>query len=257
MMSRRSSAVLYAILGLSVLFVTPAWANHIDSADATMTCSTFSLTVSASALVPGTSYVIDFTIGISPGASGFPITGSIPFTATSSTFSDTVTGSFPTLVGTFTFSGTASLVNQNTIDIIFSPSTLTCAPPTQGCTPGFWKNNAVKNGGNLWIGFTPSELLSTAGFAVPASFSDGTTLADATLLSALRFQGGSTLEGASEILLRAAVAAILNAGQFGGSASGIIAEVNAALASNNRDKILALATTLDAANNLGCPLSNS
>lgn len=148
-MSRRSSAVLYAIFGLSVLSVTPAWANHIDSASATMTCSGFSVTVSASDLAPGTNYEIDFTIDASPGASGFPITGSIPFTATSSTlFSDTVTGSFPALAGKFTFSGTASLVNENTIDISFSPSTLTCAPPSavspgDTATIGFWHN---KNG---------------------------------------------------------------------------------------------------------------
>jgi hypothetical protein len=78
-----------------------------------------------------------------------------------------------------------------------------------------------------------------------------------SLLNALKFQGGSTLEGAAEILLRAAVAAILNANVFGGSASSIIAEVNAALASNDRTTILDLASSLDAANNLGCPLSNN
>jgi hypothetical protein len=164
MMSRLSSAVLYAIFGLSVLFVTPAWANHIDSADATMTCSTFSLTVSASALTPGTNYEIDFTIGISPGASGFPITGSIPFTATSSTFSDTVTGSFPTLAGTFTFSGTASLVNENTIDISFSPSTLTCAPPSpvspgDTATIGFWHNQNGQKVINSFNGGSTATML--------------------------------------------------------------------------------------------------
>jgi hypothetical protein len=133
-----------------------------------------------------------------------------------------------------------------------------CAPPPgEGCTPGFWKNNANKNGGNLWIGFTPSELLSTAGFAVPTTFSDGSTIADATLLAALSFQGGSTLDGAAEILLRAAVAAILNADQFGGSASGIISAVNKALASNDRDTIINLANLLSAANNQACPLSNN
>src|SRR5215472_14197976 len=121
-------------------------------------------------------------------------------------------------------------------------------PLSQGCTPGFWKNNAAKKGASLWIGFTPGELLSAAGFNTPASFSDGTTLADVTLLQALSLQGGSTLEGAAETLLRAAVAAILNASQFGGSASSVIAEVNAALASNDRTTILDLVSTLDAAN---------
>jgi hypothetical protein len=126
-----------------------------------MTCSTFSVTVSASALVPGTNYEIDFTIDVSPGASGFPIIDSIPFTATSSTFSDTVTGSFPTLEGTFTFSGTASLVNHNTIDISFSPSTLTCTPVSPGdtATIGFWHNQNGQKVINSFNGGSTATML--------------------------------------------------------------------------------------------------
>jgi hypothetical protein len=127
----------------------------------------------------------------------------------------------------------------------------TPTPINEGCTPGFWKNNALKKGASQWpSGFTPDELLSTAGF-------DTSLTGDATLLAALQFQGGSTLEGAAEILLRAAVAAVLNAAKFGGSPSTIISEVNSALASGDRDTILGLASTLDAANNLGCPLPNN
>jgi len=126
-----------------------------------------------------------------------------------------------------------------------------------GCTPGFWKNNAAKKNASQWTTYTPGELLSAAGFTAPITFTDGSTLADVTLLQALSFQGGSTLEGASEILLRAAVAAILNAAKFGGSASTIITNVNDALASGDRTTIINLAATLDAANNLGCPLSNN
>jgi hypothetical protein len=35
----------------------------------------------------------------------------------------------------------------------------------------------------------------------------------------------------------------------------VITQVNAALASNNRDTLLALATTLDGYNDAGCPLN--
>jgi len=138
-----------------------------------------------------------------------------------------------------------------------TPTPTPTPTPGVGCTPGFWKNNAAKKNASQWTTYTPGELLSAAGFTTPITFTDGSTLADVTLLQALSFQGGSTLEGASETLLRAAVAAILNAAKFGGSASTIITNVNDALASGDRTTIISLAATLDAANNLGCPLSNN
>jgi hypothetical protein len=64
--------------------------------------------------------------------------------------------------------------------------------------------------------------------------------------------------GAEQILLRAAVAALLNSTSGIGyplSTAAIISEVNAAIATGDRDTILALAATLDSDNNLGCPLS--
>jgi hypothetical protein len=126
----RKTPLAGLMIGLFALSATPALANHIDTANATMTCNGYSLYVSASALVPKQSYTISYTINVSPGSTGFPITGSIPFTAPSSgTFSYTVTGSFPALTGSFTFSGTATLEGFNTIDIQFSPTSLTCAPP--------------------------------------------------------------------------------------------------------------------------------
>jgi hypothetical protein len=74
----------------------------------------------------------------------------------------------------------------------------------------------------------------------------------------LDFKGGSSLDGARQILLRQAVAALLNAAHpnvdYPKTTAGVIADVNAALASNNRSTIVALATTLDGMNNLGCPI---
>ncbi|MGH2523986.1 MAG: hypothetical protein ACRDH2_15880 [Anaerolineales bacterium] len=55
------------------------------------------------------------------------------------------------------------------------------------------------------------------------------------------------------------MAALLNSAHpdvdYPRTTSEVIADVNAALASNNRSTILALATALDADNNLGCPLN--
>jgi hypothetical protein len=130
----------------------------------------------------------------------------------------------------------------------------------QGCTPGFWKNPKHFP---LWTGYTPGELVSSV-FNVPATFpdgSDGTSLAKSTLAQALAFQGGSTLNGASQILLRAATAGLLNASSPGVSYSltttQIINSVNSALNSGDRNTIINLAAQIDAANNgqAGCPLS--
>ena len=140
-MFQRCLTVLGLTFGLLVLSATPALAS-IGTANATTTCGAYSLALSASGLTPGSQYIIDYSIEVSPGSSGFPLIASIPFTAPASgTFTDTVTGSFPTLVGSFTFSGTASLMpifskaDPSTTNISFSPSTLTCGPaPTPACS---------------------------------------------------------------------------------------------------------------------------
>ena len=108
-------------------------------------------------------------------------------------------------------------------------------------------------------GFSTSQLVSSvfssAGIGVYQQFG----LGNSTLLQALNFQGGSTLKGAAEILLRAAVSAVLNAADpsvnYPLTVAQIQSAVNSALDSLNRSTILALATTLDADNNLGCPLN--
>jgi hypothetical protein len=120
--------------------------------------------------------------------------------------------------------------------------------PDEGCTPGFWKNHP-----EAWEGFSPNQTLESV-FDVPNSLG----LDDATLIQALSFQGGSGVLGAARNLLRAAVAALLNAASsevdYPLSVAQVIQRVNAALASGNRATILALAAELDALNNAGCPL---
>jgi hypothetical protein len=120
----------------------------------------------------------------------------------------------------------------------------------QGCTPGYWKQTQHFDS---WVGtgYTPNQTVGSVftNSGVPTQ----------TLVQALGGGGGSTIQGAKSILLRAAVAALLNAGSSGVSyqftTAQIIAATNAALASNDRATILDLAAQLDAANNAGCPLN--
>ncbi|HEU0292704.1 MAG TPA: hypothetical protein VFR47_08200 [Anaerolineales bacterium] len=88
---------------------------------------------------------------------------------------------------------------------------------------------------------------------------DSLGLDNITLRQALSLRGGSRTTGAARILLRAAVAALLDSAHpdinYPRSAADIIADVNAALASLNRSTMLNLAAELDADNNLGCPLN--
>jgi hypothetical protein len=127
----------------------------------------------------------------------------------------------------------------------------------EGCTPGYWKNHTEN-----WQEAKPGGLFS-------AKFSDGTSgvLVGVTLQQALAGGGGPGVAGAERILARAATAAYLNAAHEGlgfpwrrnatglGGRPPLVATVVAALESGDRATMLALATRLDADNNLGCPLS--
>ncbi len=120
-----------------------------------------------------------------------------------------------------------------------------------GCTPGYWKNHL-----DSWeeTAYEPEDIVSTV-----FSAAGGLEAGNATLEEALRFGGGGGIAGASRILLRAAVASLLNASHpdvsFGRTAADVIDDVNDALASGHRRTMLTLATTLDNENNSGCPLN--
>ena len=156
----------------------------------------------------------------------------------------------------------AGLVLSGLMIVTGSLSALATGVGNQGYTPGYWKNHTSN-----WpvAGVTkPSE-----GDTIKSTQTVGSIyvkapsqLAGNTLLQALQYQGGSTVLAAKQILLRAAVAAYLNAAddRLGyplqrGGANGIVAQVNTALASSDRNAILALASYLDKLNNLGCPLN--
>ena len=113
----------------------------------------------------------------------------------------------------------------------------------EGLTPGFWKNHP-----SAWpTGYSTTQTINSV-------FSN-TGLSSTTLLDALRFGGGPGIAGAKQILLRAAVAALLNSASatidYPLAPDQIITQVNAALGSNNRGTMLTLAAQLDYYNNLG------
>ena len=120
-----------------------------------------------------------------------------------------------------------------------------------GCTPGYWKNHT-----GSWVstGFSPTQTVGSV-FSGASAFP---ALASSTLLQALNFDGGGGAEGMARILLRAAVAALLNAAHpnvdYGMTTADIIAEVNAKLASGSRSQMEALKNTLDRLNNAGCSI---
>ena len=116
-----------------------------------------------------------------------------------------------------------------------------------GCSHGYWKNHLP------WPSpYTPGQSLASAGF---------TALGTSTLAQALAFQGGSGIAGAQQILLRQAVAALLNEAKYGtafgpyAGTADLIAAVNTALGSGDRDTMLTLAGTLDHWNNGICRAS--
>lgn len=122
----------------------------------------------------------------------------------------------------------------------------------EACSPGFWGQNGVR------VGAWPAGYATSA--PVRGVFSAaGGYLGDATLLAALRgykeVKGRrNTVEGAGEILLRAAVAAVLNEATFGpgypaANVAAIQTAVNGALSGADRKRIIDLAGLLDRWNN--------
>lgn len=120
----------------------------------------------------------------------------------------------------------------------------------EGCTPGFWKNHPA-----CWCSaYQPGTLVGDV-WAIPEQLK---ALKGNTLMQALNYKGGKDLYGAAQILLRAAVASLLNACSenvdFPLTVKNVIDGGDAALA-GERQEILNLAKTLDDLNNYGCPIN--
>jgi hypothetical protein len=103
------------------------------------------------------------------------------------------------------------------------------------------------------VNYTTNQTLESV-FDVPDEYG----LDNKTFLQALKFNGGPGQIASARILLRAAVAGLLNAASpdvdYVLSEAEIIARVNVALESG-RNAMLTLAAELDMYNNLGCPLN--
>jgi hypothetical protein len=163
----------------------------------------------------------------------------------------------PAGVGSTTVQLFSAPPNQNPDSMLWSLGVLrlplqVVPPEDAGCTPGYWKNHT-----DSWVaaGYSPGQSTGSV-FTGASAFP---TLAAQSLLQSLQGGGGPGTLGGAKILLRAAVAALLNAGHSGvdypRTTAEILADVNAALTSNNRNTMLALAAELDSDNNLGCPLN--
>jgi hypothetical protein len=176
----------------------------------------------------------------------------------------------------------ALVVASGALAGVAAPAGATANGDTQGCTPGYWKNHTTN-----WQEYAPTTSLSSmlaslqtvnghlvfTNYAFPGSLASyGAT----SMRDALALKGGPGVDGAAQILLRAATAAYLNAaydvvpggqGLFypyrrwqdttinGVFYAGLQRSVTAALNSQDRSTMITLAGALDAANNLGCPLS--
>jgi hypothetical protein len=128
-------------------------------------------------------------------------------------------------------------------------------PPTgdtEACSPGFWSQNGIRLG--EWpVGYLPTAAVTTV-FPTATGYLGSTSLLGALQGYKSAPRNRSTLDGAREILLRSAVAAVLNEAKFGAaypavSVSDLQAIVANALASTDRSAILELAYRLDAWNN--------
>jgi hypothetical protein len=126
------------------------------------------------------------------------------------------------------------------------------SPEAGGCTPGYWRNHTDDWGPT---GYAPAQTVGSVFGSAPDE------LAGDSLLDAVKYQsrGSDRTLGAARTLLRAGVAALLNAAHpdidYPRTSSSVIATINVALGSGDRAMMLALAEMLDDDNNLGCSLS--
>jgi len=126
----------------------------------------------------------------------------------------------------------------------------------QGCTPGYWKNNAAKWGAVSWgpTGYSPDDLFSDVfGVVITVRSGGKSTIEDPTLLEALQANGGGV-----NALARHAVAALLNAAHpnisYAMSHTAVITAVHDALSSGDPGAIETVKGQLGEYNEAGCSL---
>jgi hypothetical protein len=157
----------------------------------------------------------------------------------------------PSFVNTATAVGTDVFQNSDT-----ATASATVTFGWYGRTPGYWKNTP-----EAWTsGYTTNQFIQDV-FTIPTTLLKAGILDISSptgkdrLIEGLAYKGGTNLNGGFQILMRAAIAALLNEAYYGiyypgaTSTTALIAEVNGVLATQNRGSYLTLATTLDNWNN--------
>ena len=157
----------------------------------------------------------------------------------------------PSFINTATAVGTDALQNSDT-----ATASATVTFGWYGRTPGYWKNHP-----EAWTsGYTPNQFIQDV-FAIPSTFLKSGILDVSSpsgkdrLIDGLAYKGGTNLNGAFQILMRAAIAALLNEAYYGNyypgatSTTALIAQVNGVLATQDRGAYLTLAAALDNWNN--------
>jgi hypothetical protein len=161
-----------ALVASLAMCATPASANVLKSATATIRCSCnrSTISVNAAGLTVGTDYVIDYTVVLTPtSGSAITISSQILFTATAS--SETVNATIPLgalPLGTYSLSGTATLTSSgSTVSISFTTNPLTCSSSTTGCSAkssnaANFNGTAINGGDFIWFNanFTASGIPS-------------------------------------------------------------------------------------------------
>ncbi len=155
---------------------------------------------------------------------------------------------------TVTATGTSAVTTTSVSD----KASATCQVPPpgggdEGCTPGYWKQSQHFDS---WVGHTTTDtagsLFSSLQAACPA-------LASKTLLQSLQGGGGPAFCDKVQILIRAAVAAVLNADNpnvaYPRTVTEIKNAVNTAINSASSSTVTTRASSIDKDNNLGCPLN--
>lgn len=153
----------------------------------------------------------------------------------------------PTETATVTPTSTVTVTATVTPTMTFTPT-----PAAEGCGPAFWRQ---PRSFAEWqaTGYSPFQTLESV-FDVPDEYG----LDDVPLALALRFPAGWGSQSAVQQLLRAGVAALLNAANpdlnYPLTEEEVIAQVNAALASGDPAEMRALTQQLNMYNNGMCPL---
>jgi hypothetical protein len=142
------------------------------------------------------------------------------------------------------------------IFILASGSTAVAHEVTQSCTPGFYKNHPQFITGGQCLALTPTTTVATL-FPGVETCVGALTIQQLLEASTSVCGPGSTLAGAEVILLRQAIARILNAVHSGACdvVAAVITATNnaitAAIATNDKTVLTSLASTYDALNNAG------